>query len=54
MIGCLLIHIKRSAAVLRCAAPMDRDTPYIRLWLIWLAILVVGGACVVFSMGAFS
>ena len=54
MIGCPLIHIKRSAAVFRYAAPMDRNTLYIRLWLIWLAILVVGGACVFFSMGAFS
>ena len=42
-----------TAAVLRCAAPMDRDTLYIRLWLIWLAILVVGVAYVLSSMGAF-
>jgi hypothetical protein len=28
---------------------MDRDTLYIRLWLIWLAILVVGVAYVLFS-----
>jgi hypothetical protein len=33
---------------------MDRDTLYIRLWLIWLAILVVGIAYVLFSVGAFS
>jgi hypothetical protein len=33
---------------------MDRDTLYIRLWLIWLAILVVGIAYVLFSGGAFS
>jgi hypothetical protein len=32
---------------------MDRDTLYIRLWLIWLAILVVGVAYVLSSMGAF-
>jgi hypothetical protein len=32
---------------------MDRDTLYIRLWLIWLAIMVVGVAYVLSSMGAF-
>ena len=33
--------------------PMDRNTLYIRLWLIWLAILVVGFAYVLFSDKAF-
>ena len=32
---------------------MDRDTLYIRLWLIWLAILVIGFAYVLFSDSAF-
>jgi hypothetical protein len=33
---------------------MDRDTLYLRLWLIWLAILVIGIAYVLFSDKAFS
>jgi hypothetical protein len=28
---------------------MDRDTLYIRLWLIWLAIMVIGAAYLLFS-----
>ena len=32
---------------------MDRDTLYIRLWAIWTAILVIGGAYLLFSVGAF-
>jgi hypothetical protein len=32
---------------------MDRDTLYIRLWLIWLAIVETGIAYVVLSAGAF-
>jgi hypothetical protein len=42
-----------AAAVLRCAPPMDRNTLYIRLWLIWLAILVLGFAYVLFRDRAF-
>ena len=42
-----------AAAVLRCASPMDRNTLYIRLWLIWVAILVIGFAYVLFSDRAF-
>ena len=33
---------------------MDRDTLYLWLWLIWLAILVIGIASVLFSVVAFS
>jgi hypothetical protein len=37
----------------RYAAAMDRDTLYLRLWLVWLVILVVGVAYVLSTMGAF-
>jgi hypothetical protein len=32
---------------------MDRNTLYIRLWLIWMAILAIGFAYMLFSVGAF-
>jgi hypothetical protein len=32
---------------------MDRDTLYIRLWLIWMVILVVGLTYVLSSVGVF-
>jgi hypothetical protein len=53
MIGAYVDPHQAAAAVLRCASPMDRDTLYIWLWLIWLAILVVGFAYVLFSDRAF-
>lgn len=33
---------------------MTRDMLYIRLWMIWMAILVIGTVYVLFSWGAFS
>jgi hypothetical protein len=47
-----LIQINRRGGV--AVRSLDRDALYIRLWLIWLAILAVGIACVLFSVGAFS
>jgi hypothetical protein len=32
---------------------MDRDTLYIRLWLIWMVIMVVGLTYVLSSVGVF-
>ena len=49
---CPLIQINRPGGA-EYVPPMDRDTLYIRLWLIWLAIMVVGVAYVLSSMGAF-
>ena len=52
MIGRPLAQINpRGGVALRF--PLDRDKLYIQLWLIWLAILVVGFAYVLSSVGAF-
>jgi hypothetical protein len=34
---------------LQHASPMDRNTLYIWLWLIWMIILVIGGAYVLYA-----
>jgi hypothetical protein len=41
------------AVALQYTSPTDRNTLYIRLWLIWMAILVIGFAYVLFSDRAF-
>ena len=48
-----LIHVKRPQ---RCCVALPQwtaDTLYLRLWLIWVAILVIGFAYVLFSDRAF-
>ena len=53
MIGASIDPDQIAAVALQYASPMDRNTLYIRLWLIWMAILVIGFAYVLFSDRAF-
>lgn len=47
-----MIHIKSRGQALHYTPPIDRNSLYLWLWLIWMAFLVVGIAYVLFSAGA--